>query len=224
MHSHSHSPFAFNIRTRTALLSLGNYCLPRFKRPFYFILLCTLHNTHTDGDRERVSNTKRESVCVCEWARRYLIFIHCTNAYFACLSCLPIIHSRSFAPPFFRHLHLPHATASRPSSCFHCVSKSAVNWTWLKCWLLITDYAVPGVKWLSVQWNGNQKTTTTEATNATCGISLFEWHPLRFQNNSKVHRISHWNQNETNKQHIYALFTQFTHFTISSFLFTAFPN
>lgn len=67
-----------------------------------------------------------------------------------------------FSPPVFffffrffrRHLHLPHA---RASSCFHCVSKSAVNWTWLKCWLLITDYAVPGVKWLSVHWNGNQQ-------------------------------------------------------------------
>lgn len=179
---------------------------------------------HTLMGTEKEWAIQKERVCVCEWARRYLIFIHCTNAYFACLSCLPIIHSRSFAPPFFRHLHLPHATASRPSSCFYCVSKSAVNWTWLKCWLLITDYAVPGVKWLSVQWNGNQKTTTTEPTTATCGISLFEWHPLRFQNNSKVHRISHWNQNETNKQHIYALFTQFTHFTISSFLFTTFPN
>lgn len=92
MHSHirisTHIPISH---------SLGNYCLPRFKRPFYFILC----------ERPRAKGA---------WA--YLIFIHCTNAYFACLSCLPIIHLHLFFTacyifffvfPFFRrHLHLPH--------------------------------------------------------------------------------------------------------------------
>lgn len=70
---HSHIRISTHIRISH---SLGNYCLPRFKRPFYFILC------------ERTGEGA--------WAWAYLIFIHCTNAYFACLSCLPIIHLHLF--------------------------------------------------------------------------------------------------------------------------------